>query len=136
MAKGVDTVEVPAQLMADLKAQVESLRAEVQLAREREQGVHEKQVYDAAWEKRVAEAALSAAERTQRASDKEYGTAGPRWKVWLDSTDRDGRPGPSVAEWPAVLISANSPEEAEARWLRLCGVRSHKHTLRAEAVAA
>lgn len=135
-ADKAQTVEVPASLLANLQAQVESLSARLRLAEERQQGVHEKQVYDQAWEKRVALAGQTPAARTQQESDRLYGTKGPRWKVWLDSTERDGRPGPNVSEWPAVVVSARSPEEAEGRWLKLCGIRSHKHTVRSEAVAA
>lgn len=135
MAKDSDTVEVPASLLADLKAQVEGLRAEVRLAQEKTESVHAKQVYDQAWERKVAEAGKTPAQRTQEASDRAYGKKGQRFDVWLDSTTEDGRPGPNVSDWPRVAVSANSPEEAGARWLKLVGIRSHRHTLRAEPAA-
>lgn len=127
-----DVVELPKSDFEALLQRLERLEHAQRVRAESEDTLHPKALYDERWDARVAEAGKSAAQRTQERSDRDYGTRGPRWLVWLDSTREDGKPGPDVSEWPRLVISANSPEEATARWLILCGVRAHQYQLRAE----
>ncbi len=139
MAKQSDTVEVPVKTWEQVQARLEALElAERVRAEKADDPLRPRAVYDAAWEQRQAEVGRPAAERTQLLADRRYGTDRPRWRVALDSTREDGRPGPNVSEHPALELSANSPEEAEGRWRLLCGVRaiSADYRMRVEPVAA
>lgn len=70
----------------------------------------------------------SARERTQEVVDANWRKDGvPLWHAWHQHNPAvRGRP----EEFPLV-VPANSPEEAEARYRRACGIRSTDHFIRA-----
>lgn len=134
MAKA-DTVEIPVADLRDMQARLAMLERQVAVQQEKADGLHEKRVYDAYWDRKVKEVGRTAAERSQDVSDLAYGAKAPRWRVSLDGRTEDGKQGPNISEHPALLISANSEDEASARWLKLCGIRKHDYRLKAERVA-
>ncbi len=80
--------------------------------------------------------ARPASVRTQEIADKKYGNTEPRFKVRLDSTTEDGKPGPNTSEHFPLEISANSDLEAKARYEQVMGIRKHDYEIRVEPAAA
>lgn len=130
-----ETVEVPAALWERMQARLEALELAEQKRAEAAANPHAL-VLDSAWERWKAEAGRPASERSQDVANGRYGLAQPRFRVRLDSTAEDGKPGPRVGEHFALEISANSDLEAQARYLEIMGIKRHEYTLRTEPVAA
>lgn len=84
-------------------------------------------IEDEAYQKWKAEASRPASERTQDIADARYGKAGPRFRVRLDTTGEDGRPGPKVAEHFPLVLSATDETHAKARYQEIMGIRGIQH---------
>ncbi len=74
--------------------------------------------------------------RTQELADKTYGTTGQRFRVAMDSTTEDGKPGPSIGEHFPLDICAHSDLEASGRYQQIMGIRKTDYPIRAVPVAA
>lgn len=130
-----EMVTIPAELLRRLESRLDTLeRAE--FARQELTRSPNIKILDEGWEQTKAELSRPAAERSQDIADRKYGTVGKRFRVYLDSTQEDGKPGPDVSEHPKLTISANSDLEAQARYLDLCGIHKHDYRLACEPVAA
>lgn len=136
MAKDRDTVEVPAGEYRQLLARLEALEHADRVRQTREQEGARAVVLDEAWEARQAELQKTTAQRTQAIADRRWGTQGPRWRVCLVSVpESEGASPPDISEVPTLLLSANSPEEAEVRFLKVCGIIRHEHRVEVAPVA-
>ena len=127
------TVEVPVSVLEKLQARLDKLEHEQRI--NTELLVNSKaRILDPAYEEWKKEVASSAAERSQDVADKRYGVTGKRWRVMLDSTTEDGKPGPKISEHPALVVSANSDLEAQGRYMELAGIRKHDYRFKTDLV--
>ena len=133
MAK--DTIEIPATQLQALMARLDKLEHEARIQAEIVQN-SKANVLDPTFEAWKKEVARPAQERSQDLADKVYGKDGKRFRVYLDSSTDDGKPGPNISEHPVLVISANSDLEAGARYLQHCGITRHAYKIRAEQVSA
>lgn len=129
------TVEVPVSTLDNLQARLASLEHQLQVERE-VRANPPAQVIDDKYEAWKKEAGRPASERTQDVADRRFGTAAPRFRVRLDATGEDGKPGPKITEHFPLVISANSDDEAGARYLKIMGIRKHDYRLVAEPLPA
>lgn len=135
MAKNMEQqemVSVPAETLRQLQARLDALELAAHrdaMARAELANPKAKVILDQAWEEEKKELAKPAAVRTQEKADKLYGIEAPRFRVRLDSTTDDGKPGPNVSEWPEIVLSAHSDLEAKGRYTELCGIRKHDYRL-------
>jgi hypothetical protein len=116
---------------AELQARIASLEHDARVRAEMLDPKN-KLILDKAFEDWKLEASRPAKDRTQDIVDKTYGTAEPRFRVYLDSsTEENGvvKKGPSIGEHPELVISAHGDLEAGAIYLKVCGISSHKHRL-------
>jgi hypothetical protein len=128
-----ETIEVPVSVLQQLNARLESLEHADRVRREAELNPRAN-ILDRAYEAWKAEVGRPAKERTQDAADKAY--EGPlAFRCRLDSTTENGKPGPYIGEHPEVVVRANSAEEAEMRYLRICGIKKHDYAVKAVPVA-
>lgn len=126
------TVEVPVALLEQLRQRLDVLEGRERLREEAQ--ARRAPVIDEEWERQKAEISRPASVRTQEMADREYGTLAPRFRVSLDPTDENGKPV-NVAEHFPLEVSAHSDLEAQARYLKLMGIRKHDYRLVAEPVA-
>ncbi len=121
------TVLVPASLLQRLEAKIEALEHTQRVQQEALAG---KQVLilDQEYERWKREAGRSAAERTQDLADRSYD--GPcRYRVRMDSTLEDGKPGPRIDEFFPLVLRAHSDLEAQARYQEIMGIRKTDHKI-------
>jgi hypothetical protein len=78
-------------------------------------------VLDQSYEEWKRLTARPAKVRTQEAGDRIYGTAGKRWHCRIEA--REGGKIVNVSEHPEIDLCANSPEEADGFYRKLCGIR-------------
>ncbi len=129
-----ETVQVPVSVLQQLQTRLAALEHAEAVRREEHENPRAK-IIDPTFEQWKERYSRPPQVLTQERADKEY-TGPKRFKVWLDSSSEDGKPGPKIGEHPTIEISAHSPEEAEGRYLKLCGIKKHNYRLRAEPVAA
>lgn len=129
-----EMVTIPAEEWKRLQARLDQLEASSRFAVEAVTNSRAK-IIDQSYEEWKAQAGRPASERTQEVADKLYGREGQRFRVTLDSTLEDGKPGPNVREHFPLLLSANSDLEAQARYQQVMGIKKHDYRLRCEPVA-
>jgi hypothetical protein len=115
-----DVVSVPRSEWEDMKAQLAVLLDHKRRADE--QASRPSAILDDAYLAWKAEVSRPAAVRSQEKADRDY-TGPRRYRVRIDTTRPDGKPGPNCSEHPTIEINANSPHEAEGRYRELCGIR-------------
>jgi hypothetical protein len=121
-----DTVTIPAGELRQLLDRLERLEYSERLRQARNDP--NAKILDPDWDAHKIEASRPAAERTQDIADRIH--AGPhRYQCCFDASESD-KPNVRIHEHPAIIIRANSPEEAEVRWLRLIGVRKHDYKVK------
>lgn len=122
MAKDKEaTVEVPLSLLEEMKQRLAALEHKTRIQDE-QLNASKAIILDPAYEAWKKDVGRPAAERTQDIADRLYPNGEP-FRVKIDSSKPDGKPGPNVSEHPEIVIRANSPEEAEGRYRKLCGIR-------------
>ncbi len=123
-----ETVTVPVSTLAALQARLDALEEAASQPRTL--------VLDAAWEAEKAALGRPANVRTQELADRTYGTTGQRFRVAMDSTTEDGKPGPSIGEHFPLEICAHSDLEAAGRYQKVMGILKSDYPIRAVPVAA
>jgi hypothetical protein len=130
-----ETVQVPRQMLEQMQQRLQTL--EQRQDERREAFLRSSQVLDMDFEDFKAKASRPASVRTQEAVDKKYGTAAPRFRVRLDSSDpQTGKPGPNVSEHFELQISALSDLEAKQKYLDAMGITKTEWRVVVEPVAA
>jgi len=135
MAAKENMVEIPASVWEAMQKRLDALEQASRLTTEAVLNSKAK-ILDPAYEALKVEIAKPASVRTQEIADRRFGTAGKRYRVWLDSTTPDGKKGPDISEHFPLVLSANSEHEAKAFYLDVMGITQHKYTLKHELVNA
>ena len=114
---GIDMVEVPVSVLAELNARLAKLEAQANNPDSSRSVLR----LDESFERFKEEVGRPCGIRSQENADKRYGTDGRRFRVSLAPGDAKGKN--RVDFWPALEISANSDLEAQGRYQQLCGIR-------------